>query len=215
MNKKEQLVSAHPRVFHMAQCGSWPNIRKHGLLSTSALLDLFQKTGEERSKIESQWRPDSITIDHPKYGKAVIRDQKPARPEWMEKVLEGITPTQWYKFLNGKVFFWLNEQNLKSMLNAAPYAKGYHDVFTVDTRLLVDQHEKNITLCRINSGFARYGRGKRNFDTFKGIEDYPLGPKKNIPKELAVECGVPDIAELVISVNRWRGNKLFKHIWER
>ena len=100
----------------MAQCGSWPNIRKHGLLSTTALLDLFQKTGKERSKIESHWRASSIQIDHPKYGKAVVRDQKPARPEWIEKVLVGVTPEQWYRFLNSKVFFWLSQDSLTSML---------------------------------------------------------------------------------------------------
>ena len=209
------MVSAHPRVFHMAQCGSWPNIRKYGLLSTTALLDLFQQTGEERSKIESHWRPSSIRIDHRKYGKAVVRDQKPARPEWMERVLVGVTPEQWYEFLNSKVFFWLSPDSLKSMLNAPAYTNSYHDVITVDTRLLVDRYFDQITLCPINSGFARFGHGKRNFATFKRIEDYPLGPKKNTPRELAVKCGVPDIAELAISVQRWKGNEFLEVIWER
>ena len=199
----------------MAQCGSWPYISEYGLLSTTALLSLFEKTGAERSEIESQWRPCSIQIDHPKYGKAVVRDQKPARPDWMEKVLEGVTLEQWYRFLNGKVFFWLTEENVRKMLKAPPYAKSCHDVITVDTRLLVDRYANRIKLCRINSGFARYGRGKRNFTTFQEIEDYPFGPKRNAPKELTVECGVPDIAELVISVNRWRGDEFLKCIWER
>ena len=213
MNKKERLISAYPTVFHMAECSSWPNIREYGLLSTTALLDQFQKAGEDRLKIESQWRPSSISIDHPKFGKAVIRDQKPARPEWLEKVLEGVTPEQWYKFLNGKVFFWLTEQNLRNMLKV--YAKSCHDVITVDTRLLLDRHMDQITLSRINSGFARYGQGKRNFATFQRIEGYPLGPKKNVPKELTVEYGVPDIADMVLSVNRWRGNQFLKGIYEK
>ena len=118
MNKKERLVSDHPRVFHMAQHGSWPNIRKNGLLSTTALLDLFQKTGEERSKIESHCGRAQFRLITPKYGKAVVRDQKPARPDWMERVLVGVTPEQWYNFLNSKVFFWLSKKNLRSMLNA-------------------------------------------------------------------------------------------------
>ena len=199
----------------MAQCSSWPNIREYGLLSTTALLTLFQKAGEERLKIESQWRPCSIPIDHPEFGKAVIRDQKPARPDWIQKVLEGVTPEQWYKFLNGKVFFWLTEQSLRKMLKAPAYAKCCHDVITVDTRLLLDRHMDQITLSRINSGFARYGRGKRNFATFQRIEGYPLGPKKNVPRELTVEYGVPDIADMVLSVNRWRGNQFLKGIYEK
>ena len=213
MNEKERLIATYPKVFHMAQSGSWPNIRQYGLLSTTALLDLFQKAGEDRLKIESQWRPSSISIDHPEFGKAVIRDQKPARPEWLEKVLEGVTPEQWYKFLNGKVFFWLTEQSLGNMLKV--YAKSCHDVITVDTQLLLDRHMDQITLSRINSGFARYGKGKRNFATFQRIEGYPLGPKKNVPRELAVEYGVSNIADIVLSVNRWRGNQFLKGIYEK
>ena len=215
MNKKERLVSTYPRIFHMAECGSWPNIRKYGLLSTTALLDLFQKTGEERSKIESQWRPCSIHIEHPKYGKAVVRDQKPARPESLKKVLVDVTPKEWYKFLNCKVFFWLSKASLKSMLNSRTYRNSYHDVITVDTRLLVDRYLDRITLCPINSGFALFRQGKRNFATFQSIEEYPLVPKKKAPRELAVEYGVPDIADLAVSVDRWRGNEFLKRIWER
>ena len=85
----------------------------------------------------------------------------------------------------------------------------------VDTGLLVEAYTDQITLCRINSGFARFGQGKRNFATFKRIEDYPLGTKKNTPKELAVDYGIPDIAEFAISVQRWKGNELLKVIWER
>ena len=44
----ERIVELHPVVYHMAEYGTWESIKKHGLLSTSALLDLFQKSGEER-----------------------------------------------------------------------------------------------------------------------------------------------------------------------
>ena len=215
MNNKERLVSAYPKVFHMAQCGSWPNIRKYGLLSTTALLDLFQMTGEERSKIESQWRPYSIQIKHPKYGKAVVRDQKPARPDMLKKVLVDVTPTEWYKFLNCKVFFWLSEDSLKSMLNSPSYRNSYHDVITIDTRLLVERYLDQITLCPINSGFALFGRGERNFAKFQRVEDYPLISSTKAPRELSVEYGITEIAELVISVDRWRGTEFLKTIWER
>src|SRR2546429_180882 len=48
----DQLVAHFPRLYHMAEAGSWPSVEQHGLLSTSALLDLFEVTGEKRRDIE-------------------------------------------------------------------------------------------------------------------------------------------------------------------
>jgi uncharacterized protein DUF7002 len=43
-----ELVETCPRLFHMAEPGSWAGIQRHGLLSTSALLDLFEVDGDLR-----------------------------------------------------------------------------------------------------------------------------------------------------------------------
>jgi hypothetical protein len=37
----EELSVTYPRLYHIAQEGSWPGIQEHGLLSTEALVDLF------------------------------------------------------------------------------------------------------------------------------------------------------------------------------
>ena len=42
------LIELYPRLYHMAHAGSWPMIQRHGLLSTTALLDLFEIGGERR-----------------------------------------------------------------------------------------------------------------------------------------------------------------------
>jgi len=47
-----ELLQDCPTLYHMAERGSWPSIREHGLLSTSALLDLYGKQGAEREAIE-------------------------------------------------------------------------------------------------------------------------------------------------------------------
>lgn len=90
----------------MAESGSWPSIRNHGLLSTSALLDLFEIEGKERHAIETQCRPESITIHHQVYGSAVIRDQKPLREKTLQNLLDGMTTAEYYLMLNQKTFFW-------------------------------------------------------------------------------------------------------------
>src|SRR5438046_1179806 len=102
----------------MAESGSWPNIREHGLLSTSALLDLYEVEGQKRFEIESQWRPESVPICHPTYGNAIIRDQKPLRETTLAKNLDGMTTREYYELLNKKTFFWVRKERLVSLLQA-------------------------------------------------------------------------------------------------
>ena len=58
----ERLASRYPVLFHMAEDGSWESIRARGLLSTSALLDLFEVEGELRLAIESARRPEMVKL---------------------------------------------------------------------------------------------------------------------------------------------------------
>ena len=43
----------YPRLWHMAEVENWELIQRRGLLSTSALLDLFQYEGAKREAIEN------------------------------------------------------------------------------------------------------------------------------------------------------------------
>jgi hypothetical protein len=70
----DELITRFPRLYHIAEAGTWPSIQRHGLLSTTALLDKFEITGTQREAIESKHRPRSVQISHKKYGVAVIRD---------------------------------------------------------------------------------------------------------------------------------------------
>src|SRR5438105_1634732 len=140
----------------MAEVDSWPSIQRHGLLSTSALLDLFQMSGPERDAIESQRRPESVTIRHPRFGTAVIRDQKPLRDEALKGCLRGMTVPDWYCTLNSKVFFWLTQARLETFLTARAYRSSDHVVITVDTARLIDQHLDRLRLSTINSGATLY-----------------------------------------------------------
>jgi hypothetical protein len=60
----EDFTEFYPRVWHIATRDSWRGIRDHGLLSTSALLDLFKADAAGRRSIERARRPKSIRIDH-------------------------------------------------------------------------------------------------------------------------------------------------------
>ena len=105
MATPEEIAAKYPVVFHMAEVGSWSSIRCHGLLSTSALLDLFEVEEPDRTKIESEWRPASVQISHPEHGLAIIRDQGPMDPDSLAPQLDRMTASEWYRLLNGKSFF--------------------------------------------------------------------------------------------------------------
>ena len=213
----ERFAARYPHLYHMAESGSWSSIRERGLLSTTALLDLFEIGGAKRSDLESQWRPESVPIEHPVHGTVVIRDQHPMPPEHLAAGLDGISPEQWYQFLNRKAFLWLSQDRLKRMLNAAAYRNHRHDVLTLDTHALVSEYVDQIAVCQINSGFARpmFGKvSKRSFDSFQTIEGRVTAQGLSGLAELTVEYAVPDAALFVTSVESWRGKAREGMIWQ-
>ncbi len=209
----------YPLLYHMAESGSWPSIQKYGLLSTTALLDLFQVKGDERYHLEFEQRHESVNISHKLFGSAVIRDQKPLPEKAIRKFMIGMETKDFYKLLNGKTFFWVRKERLESLLKARAYRNREHCVLTVDTKALVKKHEREIWLSRINSG-AFFGSGPRGIGTFKRINDYPFEEMKKKQKqdaivELAVDYGVKDITEFVIRVENWKGHTPVETVWNK
>jgi hypothetical protein len=197
----DRLIRRHPLLYHMASYGSWPSIQRHGLRSTSALLDLFEVTGEERSVIESEWRASSLEVAHPVHGIAVIRDQAPLRPGHLSKRLTGgMTPSDWYRLLNGHVFFWVDEDRLETFLQARNYRTNPQTVIVLDTAKLLERRLPDVRLSSINSGSLVRGGALRGPDTFQTVAMH------NATRlvELCVVGSVPDVGELVRSVDhRW------------
>lgn len=92
--KEEDLVTTCPRLFHMAEDGAFPSIQARGLLSTSALLNLYGVAGNERVAIEDNRRPRSVTITGTNLPDVVIRDNKPMSEDKLAKCLQdGLVPT--------------------------------------------------------------------------------------------------------------------------
>ena len=185
----------------MAHYGSWPSIERHGLLSTSSLLDVFGIQGLRRDRIESQWRSASSPIEHPKHGHAVVRDQLPLRPDLLARCLtEGMTPEEWYRTLNAHVFFWVDEPHLDTLLNARAYREFPQTVLILDTALLLERHLPAIRLSSINSGSILRGGAPRGRQTFVPVAEYQTSRLV----ELCVVGAVADVRELVLTVeHRW------------
>lgn len=205
----------------MAEADTWPSINRHGLLSTTGLLDLFEVTGTERRRLESQLRPESVAITHPKYGRAVIRDQKPMRESALLTCLTDMTPRKWYETLNRRVFFWLTRERLLTLLAAKAYRGKAHCVLTVDTAQLAARYKNKITLSPINSGSTIYKPVARGSRTFLALDEYPFESRRkakgvaNAIAELAVDYAISDIGELVLEVHQMRGADVEATLFER
>jgi hypothetical protein len=214
-----ELCERFPVLYHMAQLGSWPSVEKHGLLSTSALLDLFEVHDDERFRIESRHRPESITIEHAVHGRAVIRDQKPMSDRSVRKALiGGLKPAEWYRELNSRVFFWLTEERLNTLMNARAYRDKRHMVLIVETRRLVERHEKGIMLSAMNSGCTIPFPHKRGPMTFRRLAEYPYAARKRTRDpivELAVDHSVPDIRDFVLEVREAGAGEGSETVWRR
>ena len=214
----DELAQQFPRLYHMAERGTWPSIRERGLLSTSALLDLFEVKGKDRDAIESCRRPECVHLSHPTHGTAVIRDQKPMSDSALRKCLIGMAPDQWYETLNRRVFFWLCQKRLMSLLCARAYRGKEHCVLTVDTRRLVEAHLSRVTLSPINSGSTVYRPQPRGPGTFLSLEMYPFDlwrAKRGVRAavvELAVDYAVPNICTFVVDVAHMKEDVLTERL---
>lgn len=166
-----EFSTRFPRLFHMAEAAAYPLIQKHGLLSTQALLDLFEVTGEAREAIERRQRPDFTLIEHPQHGQALIRDQHPMSDATLAPVLQdGLTPADWYAILNARVFFWVEEARLDKLL--AAYRHRQNITLVLDTAHVLADYADKITLSPINSGFSLRYAQPRGLGTFKRLSEF-------------------------------------------
>jgi len=209
----KELLSDCPTLYHMAEHGSWAFIRERGLLSTTALLDLYGIEGIVRAKIEAERRPEGVPLTHSDLPRAVIRDQSPMDDVGLRRCLPThMTPSDWYRVLNSKVFFWLTRARLLLLLNAGAYRNKRHDVIEIKSRPLVEAYCKKIWLSPMNSGCTKPFPHPRDERTFRRIIDYPYSERRRIKKrgervvELAVDYGILDIRAFMLRVVEMRGS---------
>jgi hypothetical protein len=207
----------------MADAQSWESIQKHGLLSTSSLLDLFEVKGQQREDIEIRRRPECVPIVHDKHGRAVVRDNKPIIESKLRTALRDCTLEQWYRLLNKYVFFWLSPERLQTLLCARAYRDHPHAVLTLETLPFVRRYEQRIVLSPMNSGNTQPIAHERSPETFKKMRDYPFQERAHRGDyyqvvELAVEGGA-DVTDSVLQVDLMQctedGMKVLRNIHRR
>lgn len=218
---EEDLFSIFPRLYHAGDRAAWDSIRRHGLLSTSALLDLYGVHGDDRRAFESLRRPRSVTLARAGYPEILLRDQSPMSDDALHRCLvDGMTPRRWYELLNGKVFFFTSERRLLRLLMARASRGTAQLVLTVDTRSIVSAHRDRILLSGLNSGSTIRRALSRGQRTFRTIAEFPYEERQKTRSpsdalvELVVTSGVPDIMDHLIAASEVAPERNVE-IWRR
>lgn len=201
----EDLAARHPRLYHVADPGALPGILRHGLLPTSDLLRLFGVAGAERFALERRRRPASVRLSHPEHGEAVITDNLPLSEAALEACLDdGLAPADWLAILNGRVFFWPDEDGLARLLGARLNRGRPRLVLVLDTLGLARRHHGRIELSAINTGSTIRRPARRGLSTFTPLRlhDYEgwrrLRGGLDRIREVTVVGGVGDVGDHLV-----------------
>ena len=195
-------------VLHLAEESNFASIQRYGLLSASVLLDLAAVQGEERIRLQQHQRPVHTKLPSGTY----LRDQKPMPPQALARCLVEMQPADWYRLINSKVFFWLDDDRLNRQRRAC--GPRPQIVMVVDAERLLDRYATSASLSPINSGNARRKPAVRGRSTFvpytswseSGWDSEAAGlsirprPRSHRPVELTIDDAVPDIMDFVIDV---------------
>ena len=189
----------------MASYGAWASIRKHGLLSSSRLVELFEVHEPRRTELLTTQRTGPVSITHPTHGTAVLRDQKPLSEKNLKRCLVGCDSAAWYELLNERVFFWLDRGRLLTLMSASEYREKQHTVLHVDTARLVSRYGEQIELAHMNTGNTLPFPHRRGPETFRKMGLYDYARRSRLPDysavvELTVFGGVEDIKRDVTKV---------------
>jgi hypothetical protein len=208
----EELADRHPRLYHVTTPGSMSGMIKHGLLSTSALLDLFEIAGEERAVIAACPRTAELTIEHPTHGKAIISDNSPLMIGALGRCLDdGLQPADWLRMLNERVFFWADRRGVSRLLDARVNRDRPREVVVVDTLSLAREFADRMEITPINTGATIRRPARRGLSTFAPIQAHTyqtwqrLRGRRDRVIEVTVRGGVPDIRNHLIDIINTRG----------
>lgn len=190
----DRFIKTYPRLYHMAHEEALAGILRHGLLSTSALLDLFEVVASQREVIETRMRPKSVAVEHLIHGRAVIRDQKPIGNDLRlaQALGDSATPSEWHRLLNSKVFFWVTEQRLERLRKARAYRHSSQLVLVLDTAKVLTIAADRLWLSSMNSGACMPFAHPRAPAIFQRLKDYDFDAwkKKRGIADAVVECAI-------------------------
>ena len=148
-------------------------------------------------------------MQHALIGHVEINDNKPLHESKLARVLDdGLTPPDWLRMLNARVFFWAREEGLLTLSSAAANRARPRLVLVVDTLRLARVYAAWIDLSPINSGATLHQPVRRGKATFTPMQAMPFPAwrrrrgRLDHVKEVALRCDIPDVADFIVETRR-------------
>jgi hypothetical protein len=190
------------RLYHLAEEENLPSILEHGLMSAERLTERAGLAKGERETLLRSYRPGNVRLPNG----VLIRDQLPMPPSALASALEdGLSPSDWYAYLNGFVFLWPDPERMSRQRGAC--GKRPQAVLTFDGAALLEELGWAAFMSPINSGNARRKPARRGRGTFIPYEKWsregwPTGQRTRLPAEVVFKCGVPTQAPYLLNITR-------------
>jgi hypothetical protein len=195
------------QVFHIAEAVNWPSIQRDGLLSTDALLRRDGLAPEIERRVRG-YRPAGMSLPNGIH----VRDQSPMPPEALGRCLDdGLTPEDWYRLVNGCVFFWIDPERVERHLHAL--RRRAQVLLTIDAEALAEAYATAAFVTPFNVGAARRKPARRGLRTFVPLGRWSLDgwaaeavngtrPRSpsHPPSELVIRGTTVDIMPYVVGV---------------
>lgn len=205
----DDLARRYPCLFHLTSPEALDGIMRFGLRSTTSLLRDCAITPSERTRIETTRRPSPLLLRHEQVGKIEINDNKPLHEANLAKVLDdGLTPTDWLRMLNARVFFWAREEGLLTLSSAAANRTRPRLVLVINTLRLAHAYTDWIDLSPINTGSTMRQPARRGLMTFTPMQSLSFEAwqrqrgRRDHVKEVALRRDIPDIADFIMETRR-------------
>ena len=200
-----ELATRLPRLHHITDRAAWPMIERHGLLTTHGIVERFVTDRATRERLRTERRTDVIVVRDGPDGRVTINDNLPLHPGPLARALDdGLTPTDWLRMLNGRVFFWPDLERGAGFLRAGRRGGREKLLLTLDTRSLAAAHHGRVDLAPINTGSAVRVPARRGLATFTpasevGWDEWRrLRGRLDRVAEVSVRGGVPDALDHLV-----------------
>ena len=188
----DDLVSRYPRLWHATFEGGWDGIQSSGLLSAADLLETVGRGSEA-----SAMRPEVVHLDAP-FGPVVLRNQVLSRKD-PEPCLDGITVEEWWQLVNGRSYFFVDQDDLQKLVDSCLELGIAQEVITLNTRRLLTDVADQVEVSLVSAGsFPRTTGPSRGPSTFQRIEAFDGNPVKIKEVTIPVPVTITDTA--VVSV---------------
>ena len=195
----DELAERIPHLYHVTDREAWPMIERHGLLTTDGIVERFVADPAEAERLRTERRTDFVTVYAGPDGRVTINDNLPLHFRNLAPQLDdGLTPAEWLRILNGRVYFWPRFERGAGFLRAGRRGGREKLLLAFDTRSLAAAHEGRLDLAPINTGSALRKPARRGRGTFMPARDVGwdewrrLRGRLDNVAEVSVRGGVPD-----------------------